>query len=308
MKKIISTLTGFILIIAIFVFAFIITSQRFLTVDNVSKILKNVYEKSETYQNDYFIKMVNGSNSKDNYNKYFNNDEIEELYIKYFAEYILYSNGVPNSEQPNFNELKEKVDGYIEKYETETGLEANRESSFKFFYDLDENMARTSFISNKVRKVVQFIFNKKVKNISLAIVLICIVVIIMLNREPTRILMHISSIFISNGIGMVLIKKAIDNYRIKNVTNRFLIDILNELSNRFTILLIISFVIGGIALLAFILIKIFYKRKDAPKIAEITKAALPGYVTDPDNLNYNNRNSQIYPQESLDKFNNMGRK
>ena len=308
MKKIISNIVGFILIIAIFVFAFIITSQRFLRVDNISKIIKNVYEKSETYTDDYFIKMINGSHSKDNYNKYFDNDEIEELYIKYYAEYILYSNGVPGMEQPNFDDLKEKVDGYIEKYETETGLEANREASFKFFYDLDENMAKTAFISKTAKKVVRIVFNKNVKNISIAIILICLIVIVMLNREPTRILLHISSVFLANGIGMVIIKKVIDDYQTKNVTNRFLVDLLRELSDKFSILYIISFIIGGLALLAFILIKIFYKRKEAPEIKEITRAAVPNYVTDPNNLSYNNSNSQIYPQESLDKFNNMGKK
>ena len=305
MKKIVSTIAGFILIISIFFFAFIITSKRFLTVDNISGIIKNVYETSDTYTDDYFIKMINGSSSKKNFNKYFNNEEIEELYIKYFAEYILYSNGVPNTEKPNIDELKNKVDNYIEKYEEETGLEAPREGSFTFFYDLDKNMAKTSFISDKVKKIVEFVFNKNVKNICLAIILICTVIIIILNREVTKILIHISSIFLSNGIGLLLIKNIIDNYGEKYVTNRFLIRLLSELNSRFTKLYIIYFIIGVLTLLAFILIKVLYKRK-TPTLKEITKASVPNYVTDPNNLNGNN--SQIYPNESLNSLNNMGKK
>jgi hypothetical protein len=166
-------------------------------------------------------------------------------------------------------------------------------------------MAKTSFISTKVKKVVRFVFNNNVKNICLAIILICIVVIIILNREPTKILLHISSIFLSNGVGLLIIKKTIDNYGEQYITNRFLIRLLNELNGRFTKLYIICFVIGGIALFAFILMKLMYKRGQTPTLAEITKASVPNYVTDPNSLT---NNSQIYPNESLDSLNNMGKK
>jgi len=306
MKKIISNIVGFILIIAIFVFAFMYTAKKFFTVDNLSSVIKTVYEKSESYSNDYFIKMINGSSSKDNYNRFFDNDEIEDLYVKFFAEYILYANGVPNTEKPDFNELKDKVDGYIEKYEQETGLTANRDSSFKFFYDLDENMYKTAFISPTIKKVVAFVYNKNVRDITIGIILLCIVIIIMLNRDISRILLHISSVFISNGVGMVVIKFLIDHYSDKYITNRFMLKVLKDLSGNFTKLYIYSFIIGGATLLAFIIIKLVFKRKDKPEIKAITTEALPEFVTNQTNTQMNNQMSNQI--NSLSEYNNMGRK
>jgi F0F1-type ATP synthase membrane subunit a len=301
-KKFISTIVGFVLIIAIFVFAFIITAKRFMTEENLSSIIKTVYESSESYTNDYFIQMINGTNENSNYNKYFDNQEIEELYITYFSRYVLYANGVPNVEKPEFNELKEKVDGYIEEYENSTGMEANRDSSFKFFYNLDDNMYKTAFVSNKVKKVVKFIFNKNIQDITIGIILLCIVVIIMLNRDITRILLHISSVFLSNGIGMVIIKFLIDNYSDKYITNRFILKLLDELSKSFTRLYIICFIVGALTLLAFLAIKASYKRKDKPELKQVTEESLPSYFgTQAQNQMQNQINS-------LDEFNNMGKK
>ena len=307
MKKIISNLAGFILIMAIFVFSFVVITKKNLTVDNLSNVIKTVYHSRDTYSDDYFIKLVNGSNTTDNYKKYFNNEEIEDLYIKFFAEYVLYSNGVPNVEKPEFNELKEKVDGYLEDYETSTGLDADRTQSFKFFYDLDENMAKTSFISKRVKKVVGFVYDQKVQDITIAIILACIIIIIILNRDIKQILLHISSVFISNGVGALILKILIDKYSHEITLNDFLLKILGELSIKFKNISIICFAIGFTALLIFFLIKILYKRKDKPQLQQVTETAIPQYMTNIDQQNGPMPlNSQIYPQDSLKQFNNMG--
>lgn len=306
MKKLVSNIAGFVLIIAIFLLSFIVIAKKNLTVDNLSNIIRNVYHSRDTYSDDYFIKLVNGSNTSDIYKKYFNNEEIEDLYITYFSEYVLYANGVPNVEKPEFNELKEKVDGYLENYETSTGLEADRTQSFKFFYDLDENMAKTAFLSNKIKKIVPFIFNKNVKNAMIALVLFCIVIIIILNRDVKQILLHISSVFISNGIGIFILKKLIDKYSNELTNNVFLLNILSTISKRFNTIFIASLIIGFGALLIFILIKIIFKRKNKPQIAQITEMSVPTYMTNIDQMNPQ-VNSQIYQEDSLKKFNNMGK-
>ena len=306
MKKLVSNIAGFVLIIAIFLLSFIVIAKKNLTVDNLSNIIRNVYHSRDTYSDDYFIKLVNGSNTSDIYKRYFNNEEIEDLYITYFSEYVLYANGVPNVEKPEFNELKEKVDGYLENYETSTGLEADRTQSFKFFYDLDENMAKTAFLSNKIKKIVPFIFNKNVKNAMIALVLVCIVIIIILNRDVKQILLHISSVFISNGIGIFILKKLIDNYSNELNNNFFLLNILSTISKRFNAIFIASLIIGFGALLIFILIKIIFKRKDKPQIAQITEMSVPTYMTNIDQMNPQ-VNSQIYQEDSLKQFNNIGK-
>jgi len=306
MKKLVSNIAGFVLIIAIFLLSFIVIAKKNLTVDNLSNIIRNVYHSRDTYSDDYFIKLVNGSNTSDIYKRYFNNEEIEDLYITYFSEYVLYANGVPNVEKPEFNELKEKVDGYLENYETSTGLEADRTQSFKFFYDLDENMAKTAFLSNKIKKIVPFIFNKNVKNAMIALVLVCIVIIIILNRDVKQILLHISSVFISNGIGIFILKKLIDNYSNELTNNVFLLNILSTISKRFNAIFIASLIIGFGALLIFILIKIIFKRKDKPQIAQITEMSVPTYMTNIDQMNPQ-VNSQIYQEDSLKQFNNIGK-
>jgi len=306
MKKLVSNIAGFVLIIAIFLLSFIVIAKKNLTVDNLSNIIRNVYHSRDTYSDDYFIKLVNGSNTSDIYKRYFNNEEIEDLYITYFSEYVLYANGVPNVEKPEFNELKEKVDGYLENYETSTGLEADRTQSFKFFYDLDENMAKTAFLSNKIKKIVPFIFNKNVKNAMIALVLVCIVIIIILNRDVKQILLHISSVFISNGIGIFILKKLIDNYSNELTNNVFLLNILGTISKRFNAIFIASLIIGFGALLIFILIKIIFKRKDKPQIAQITEMSVPTYMTNIDQMNPQ-VNSQIYQEDSLKQFNNIGK-
>lgn len=316
MRKLISTIAGFVLIIAIFLLSFIVIIKKNLTVENLSNTIRAVYESRPSYSDDYFIKLVNGTNTKDTYKKFFDNEEIEDLYITYFSEYVLYANGVPGIEKPEFNDLKNKVDGYLEDYETQTGLEADRTQSFKFFYDLDENMAKTAFISNKVKKIMPFIYNKNVKNIIIAVILVCIVIMIIFNRETMQILLHISSVFISNGIGVLILKILIDKYSKDVTTNDFLLKIMNNVSVKFTKIYIICFVIGFGALLIFLLTKIFYRRKDKPEIKQITEAALPGYMTNELNqtsqINQMNQvnqkpvNTQLYKQDSLDQFNNMG--
>ena len=70
---------------------------------------------------------------------------------------------------------------------------------------------------------------------------------------------------------------------------------------------IICFVIGFTALFIFFLIKIFYRRKDKPELQQVTEAAIPQYMTNIDQQNGPIAlNSQIYQQDSLKQFNNMG--
>ena len=277
MKKFFSNLAGFVLIIAISLLGFITVTKNFLKTDNLQSLLKDIYHSSSSYNDYYFTTMVNGSNTNDLYKQYFNEKEIEDLYTKFFAEYLLYANGASTGDKPDFNLLKEKVDGYLADYESETGLEADRQGSFKFFYNLDQNMANIAFISNGVKRTIQFLARPMVKDVLIAIILVCIVVIIILNRDISRILLHIATTFISNGIGLIIMKIIVDKYLTALVTDYFVNGIIGKLNSNLTRLSLICLLIGFVFLIAFFLYKILYRRKEKPELVEMTTAALPQY-------------------------------
>lgn len=304
MKKIITNLAGFILIIAVSLLGFTFTVKKFLNVDVLSNTLKDIYHASSSYNDYYFTTMINGSTTNDTYKKYFNEEEIENYYTLFFAQYLLYENTGIQTEKPDFNELKEAVDGYLAEYEKGTGLEADRQGSFKFFYNLDQNMANIAYISKNVKKVVTFLCKDIVRDVLITIILTCIVIIIMLNRDLSKILMHIATTFISNGIGLFIIKFAVDKYLKALVTDYFLNGLITKLNSNLTRLSIICLVIGFVALLLFILYKVFYRRKEKPQLAQMTTAAIPNYerpdqrpINDTPIMN-NNNNTKFFANNS----------
>lgn len=292
MKKFFSNLAGFVLIIAISLLGFITVTKNFLKVDNLQSLLKDIYHTSSSYNNYYFTTMINGSNTTEVYKQYFDEGEIEDLYTKFFAEYLLYVNGIVNGDKPEFNELKEAVDGYLADYEEGTGLEADRQGSFKFFYNLDQNMANIAYISKDVKNTIQFMSKPIVKDILIAIILICIVIIIILNRDISRILLHISTTFIANGIGLIIMKVLVDKYLSALVTDHFVNGIIGKLNSNLTRLSLICLLIGFVFLIAFFLYKILYRRKEKPQLVEMTTEALPQYEKPREEKIFFNNNQQ----------------
>ena len=275
MKKLISNVAGFILIISVIILGFAFTARKYLNVDSVQSMLKQVFHATESYNESFFTTLVNGSDTKDVYKKYFNEEEIEELYTRYLAEYILYSNGVIEGERPEFDDLKNKVDGYLAEYETETGQEADRKGSFNFFYNLDENTANMTFFSPKVKKVIQFLLNDTVRDVLIGVILVCVVLIIIFNRNIDKIILHISSIFISDGVGLLVLKFALDKHFSKIIPNPFINSTMDKLSDKMYTIAIYSIIIGAVFLGIFILYRILFRRKEKPNLTKITDEAIP---------------------------------
>ena len=254
MKKIISITSGIILLLSIIAFSFIFITRKTFTYNKIYETVKKEIHKQESYSNTYYIEMIIGNKDAAVLYTYFDNNKIEELYLDYYTKGILYERGILE-EKPSFDEIQNYIQERMRKFNSETidTMYSDKEHINKFFFDLN-NSTNLFYIPEKTNKLLKIAFNQKLQDLMALLITVSLILMIMFVRDINSILMYLSAIFITSGIGNFIVSRIIRNKEVNDI----MFTILNKLSKSFMLTSILLIILGLLCILAIILIKKFY--------------------------------------------------
>lgn len=259
LKKLFSSLLNFILLLAVTTLCAIFVTRNLLSGDNILGILN-----SSTINNNYDYSSLIPNNSNDNIyqniNEYIDSEELTEELGSLITDYLKYSSGIPGSTAPSTDELKEIIKESSKKYEEKTGQTINTEEINKQLDEIEIKLQEENEITknNTYKQAFQFIYNDNYIYIAIAVIVVCIILILLLNKIE-NLIKHLIIVSLFNGIGNLAFGFALNKILASksNVNN-----IVSNMTNTFNKIAIISFIISGVLLIIYIIIKVIkYNRK-----------------------------------------------
>ncbi len=266
LKKLLSSLLNFILLLSITTLCAIFATRNLLSGDTILGILN-----SSTINNNYDYSSIIPNNSNDNIyqniNEYIDTKNLTEELGSLITDYLKYSSGIPGSTAPSTDELKEIIKESSKKYEEKTGQTIDIEEINKQLDEIEVKLQEENEITknNTYKQAFQFIYNDKYIYMAIATIIVCIILILLLNKIEDLIKCLIA-VSIFNGVG---------NFAFGLVLNKILAsksnvnNIVSSMTNTFNKIAIISFIISGVLLIIYIIMKVIkskIKKKEANNI------------------------------------------
>ncbi len=291
LKKIVSSLLSLILLLAITTICSIFVIRNLLSGDIILNILNN-----QNINNIDYFSLISDFNNKEyeNINEYFDTKEITKELESIFINYLKYSSGIPDTNAPSTQSLKDLIKDTSSKYEQETGKSLNLEEINKQLDELEIKLAEKNELSsnNIYKKVFQFTYNNKYIYFAIAISIVCIILIFLLNKLESLI-KHLITVFLFNGIGNLSFRLAL-NKIINPEINSSIKGLSTTLTSIFNKIAIISFIIASILIVTFIAIKVVNlrkKRKELQKMENNDIDISENTILEENNISLNNENS-----------------
>lgn len=291
LKKIVSSLLSLILLLAITTICSIFVIRNLLSGDIILNILNN-----QNINNIDYFSLISDFNNKEyeNINEYFDTKEITKELESIVINYLKYSSGIPDTNTPSTQSLKDLIKDTSSKYEQETGKSLNLEEINKQLDELEIKLAEKNELSsnNIYKKVFQFTYNNKYIYFAIAISIVCIILIFLLNKLESLI-KHLITVFLFNGIGNLSFGLAL-NKIINPEINSSIKGLSTTLTSIFNKIAIISFIIASILIVTFIAIKVVNlrkKRKELQKMENNDIDISENTILEENNISLNNENS-----------------
>lgn len=291
LKKIVSSLLSLILLLAITTICSIFVIRNLLSGDIILNILNN-----QNINNIDYFSLISDFNNKEyeNINEYFDTKEITKELESIFINYLKYSSGIPDTNTPSTQSLKDLIKDTSSKYEQETGKSLNLEEINKQLDELEIKLAEKNELSsnNMYKKVFQFTYNNKYIYFAIAISIVCIILIFLLNKLESLI-KHLITVFLFNGIGNLSFGLAL-NKIINPEINSSIKGLSTTLTNIFNKIAIISFIIASILIVTFIAIKVVNLRKKRKELIKMENNDIDiseNTILEENNISLNNENS-----------------
>lgn len=291
LKKIVSSLLSLILLLAITTICSIFVIRNLLSGDIILNILN-----SQNINNIDYLSLISDFNNKEyeNINEYFDTKEITKELESIFINYLKYSSGIPDTNTPSTQSLKDLIKDTSSKYEQETGKSLNLEEINKQLDELEIKLAEKNELSsnNMYKKVFQFTYNNKYIYFAIAISIVCIIFIFLLNKLESLI-KHLITVFLFNGIGNLSFGLALNKITNPEI-NSSIKGLSTTLTSIFNKIAIISFIIASILIVTFIAIKVVNlrkKRKELQKMENNDIDISENTILEENNISLNNENS-----------------
>ncbi len=199
MKKLLSGLLTIIMFVAlIFTTALFITRQAF-SGDSMGKMMFAVLEEENGNDADNLIEGIMGDEYNEDIEEYFNIKKLEKELGNFISDYFLYVSGV-NKDKPELDELRDLVEDAVEKYEDEEGTKVDDEEIDIFFDELEAELDANELLDDEVTDVMAIIFSGGLLYGSMAVVVLCLALIYVLNKDIKKTVKRAGILFIIDGI------------------------------------------------------------------------------------------------------------
>lgn len=262
LKKLLSSLVSLGLLLSITTICAIFVIRNILSGDTIANLLKNtISTNNSTDSNNYLQELVGDSAI----NQYINIDELGEELSTIITDTIKYESGVPNTDKPSTEELKEQLYSYAQNYEEKTGEKFDYSTIDRGVESLNLELNQTNTISenNSFKKAISFIYNNKYLYIAIFIAIVCLLLLLTVNKFED-LLKELAFVALFNGIGYYAFQYAIK--QIFKTPNSSTINILNIFNNIFNKISLISFSVAATLIIIFFIIKLVKRHK--AKVAE----------------------------------------
>ncbi len=199
MKKLLSGLLTIIMFVAlIFTTALFITRQAFGG-DSMGKMMFAVMAEENGNNADNIIEGIMGDEYDEDIEEYFNIKKLEKELGNFVSDYFLYASGV-NKDEPKLDKLRDLVDDAIEKYEDKEDVKIDDDEVDIFFDELEDELDDTEFLDDEVADVMKIIFSGSLLYGSMAVVIVCLALIYVLNKDIKKTVKRAGIAFIIDGI------------------------------------------------------------------------------------------------------------
>lgn len=258
-KKLLSSLISLILLLSITTICAIFVTRNLLSGENISNIIKSTINiNNDGTSNNYLNDLIENNNMEE----YINIDELGSELSAIINDTLKYESGIPNSEQPNTDSLKEKIYEYAQRYEKETGEKVDYAEIDKGLEEFDTQL-KQNYISNQntqFKKIISIIYNNNYLYIVIFAAIVCLILLITLNKLEDLI-KDIAFIAVFNGAGYYAFHYALNKIFSSN-QNSTTIKIIDILTNIFNKIAIVSVCVAVILIIIYFIIKIVKKHKE----------------------------------------------
>lgn len=299
LKGFISSILGFVMLMALTMFCSLFVIRNLLSGPNLAKIFTSVIESTSEVN---LSGLTNSDLSFDvgGIDKEFLEEDAMEVYGELFSQMLEYEVGVRNN-LPDTKALKEKMGELAESYEKKTGekidISEMEDEIDKAVEQYSEESKNRSIFTDEQKKIFEVIYSNTIPTICIVVFIVCAILIVVINKSIMPLLVHLVIILVINGIGNGLLGTALgsilkDNSEVGNA-------ILDSLSGIFNKVLIISIIVAVLLLVAFIIIKVINKKKEQPTYLEQNNVMNPvgetSYQEQPQEqyINPNNQNNNM---------------
>ena len=261
-KKIFSTIISFILLFLVTTIATIYVTRIFLSSDNLTNLVSSM--TSNIFDID---KIQLGSEYKD-FNNFIDEEELKETYAKILSDYIRYNTGIDETTKPSVNELDRLLDKYCENYEYSSNNDIDCNVLKESLDDIDIELQNNLLSQNTyLKKVFSLVYSNKVLIICYVAIIVCIIILVLINKSIKSVLKYLATISIINAIGMygldiainIILKETLSINETTSLVVKSLTSILNKIA-------IIFLAIGIAFIVILIILRLFKKKEKTPEI------------------------------------------
>lgn len=262
LKKLLSSLVSLGLLLSITTICAIIVIRNILSGDTIANLLKNTISTNNSTDSNNYLQELVGDN---NINQYINIDELGMELSTIITDTIKYESGIPNTDKPSTEKLKEQLYSYAASYEEKTGEKFDYSTIDKGIEDLNLSLTQTNTINknNNFKEAISIIYNNKYLYIAIFIAIVCLLLLLTVNKFED-LLKELAFVALFNGIGYYGFQYAIK--QIFKTPNSSTINILNIFNNIFNKISLISFSVAATLIIIFFIIKLVKRHK--AKVAE----------------------------------------
>lgn len=270
-KKILSVIIGFVLLLAITTLCSLYFARSFLSKDNLAGLIGSYTE--ELIETDDFFNDNNIVYSE--YSEYIDTEKFKDILSSMMADYVRYQTGIDSTAKPSAKELEKFMNEIYDKVEEENDVILDRDDISITINEIEE-ILEEDIISEEDKEltdVIATVFSNKPIIICYVVIGVCIILILVL-RGFRKLLGHLGRVAIINSIGIYALGGAIKflfEGLVQNESATILLDSLVGIANKIAL---ISLIVGIVLIVISIVLKLI-KKKEAVVSEQNTVSSIP---------------------------------
>ncbi len=238
MKTLGSILLTIIMFFASLGFTGLVVFRSICSTDNLTNLLTGILEDEEIFEEaDEIFEDVLGDEYTPEIEKYFEKDELADVFAEFVRDYALYYVGV-ESEIPKTNEIQEFVEEAVKKYEKETGEKIDTSELDEYFDKVDKELKKEASnneeIPKEVKMIASTIFSDALLYTLLAVIIVCAFLVFLITKAIHKPFRKIGIISIIDGALVLLLGLLLNTIKNIDTIENTLVDVINTLATSVT--------------------------------------------------------------------------
>ncbi len=262
-KKIVSCLLTFIMLMILTSLGCLLVARSFLVGSKTQLLETQLLQKAKDttdMRTEIFEETFKNTGIPLEVIDYMDEQETIDYVDTYLKEYIKYQLGLTNYPKLNNKELQNIVNSAVKEYEKMTKKKVKTTTFYEVINALDTERKKEGYQVEypEITNIIQAVYDKEAFYLLITLFLICSFLLLLVNKFKD-VIKYFSSMFTLNGVGLLLLSFALNNYLKQS---SYTIEIGKEVSHLFNIFSFVSIDIGLVLFLLLVLLKQLKKYKE----------------------------------------------